>query len=129
MPLSMPRTWSTSSGPRRLMRCRIAASRSIRSGRRDIERLAIRVHQLTDGLLSEPTQLETPAGSPSKRVSRRQSIMRMAAHSTSELVIAPCFFRTSASTQAGHAMRQTSGVHHRVHGSHTPPAPSALASQ
>jgi hypothetical protein len=105
----------------------MADNRRARSGTREIDRLAIREYQLTVGLLSEPTHAAKPAVS-SQMISNRHSIMKMATHSTSEFVIAPCFLRTSISTHAGHRTRHTIALHHRVQGSHTPPAPSALAS-
>jgi hypothetical protein len=71
----------------------IAIKRSIRSGIRDTERLAIRVHHPTVGVLSEPIHVARP---------RLHSMIKTAAHSTSELVICPFSFWTSVLIQSGH---------------------------
>ena len=127
MVLEAPGTCSTSRAPLRRVRAWQARCRKNLSGIGETLREAMRLAQPTVGELSEPMKAET--ASTGIRVVAKVHCSQAAAISTSELVILPWGFWTSAVTHAGHFSLQTMAGMCRVQGNQTPPAPQLLASQ
>jgi len=122
-----PSWYVTSVGPAWLPRWRHAMRRRKRSGILDGDLVDMRVLQLTVGMLSLPRNEDWCFMFVMEK--RTHMARNTAASSTSEFVILPWWSRTSFWMSAGQSSLQTIGWKSLVvHGSHTPPAPSALES-